>query len=315
LVRIVIFAANFYRGDVEMSEITTIRGEQPRKVIQTVIQQAIPAILTYLSKGKWHAAKIQLIRQDGNRLSVKSAAAMRNQHPINIQINQPVGVSFKHEFGKYVFESTVLGFEQSASAKTDGDGCGAIVLGVPEQMEIIERRSYFRVEVPSSLKVRVLLWPRIPSYKINDDIFETKGEKEIKCCIGRLIDISAGGIAITVPYQQPEEFSATNPKLPAADKTYKNNIVKSTFKKGQFIGIRFTAMPYETPITLSAQIRNILSTADGQGVSIGMQIVGLEASAEGHQLLTRLVTIVSRYYQLNLSDEKQKDKGTLACAV
>jgi c-di-GMP-binding flagellar brake protein YcgR len=297
-----------------MSEIMTIRGDQPRKVIQTVIQQGIPAILSYLSKGKWHAAKIQLVRLAGDRLSVKSAAAVKNQYPLNIQVNQPAGVSFKHEFGKYVFETTVLAIEKSASSNTGNDGCGAIALSVPEQMQIIERRSYFRVEVPESLKVKMLIWPRTPTYKINDDIFE-KNERQIRCSLGRLIDISAGGIAITVPFEQPEELTDTNETQPVAEKSYKNNAARQTFKKGQFVGLRFTPMPYETPITLSAQIRNILPTADGLGMSIGMQVVGLEASSEGLQLLTRLVNIVNRYFQLNQSQAKEKNKVTINRAV
>jgi hypothetical protein len=67
-------------------------------------------------------------------------------------------------------------------------------------------------------------------------------------------------------------------------------------------------------LTFSAQIRNILPTADGQGVSIGLQIVGLEASSEGHQVLTRLITVVGRYYQINQSGMKQSYKQAVTSA-
>jgi c-di-GMP-binding flagellar brake protein YcgR len=293
-----------------MSEIMTIRADQPRKVLQLAVGLKIPAIMSYLSKGKWHAAKVQMVRLADEHLSVESVDSLNRRRPVNIQINQPVGISFKHEFGKYVFETTVLAFEQPPNGQCDG--VSAIVVAVPQQMQIVQRRSYFRVEVPSSLKVRVLLWPRSPAHKINGDIYE-RNRPLLKCCHGRLLDISAGGIQIVLPLQQTEETLAAEQTEPFSDDMCQAETVKPNFKKGQFVGIRFTPLPYETPMTLSAQIRNILPTADEKGLSVGMQIVGLEASAEGHQLLTRLITVVGRYYQMNESGTRQKEKAVIPC--
>jgi hypothetical protein len=50
---------------------------------------------------------------------------------------------------------------------------------------------------------------------------------------------------------------------------------------------------------VSAQIRNVLPTADGSAVCLGLQLVGLEASVEGHQTLTRLARTVDQYYHMN----------------
>ena len=106
------------------------------------------------------------------------------------------------------------------------------------------------------------------------------------CCQGKLTDISAGGAQVILPQQ--------------------NDIGKAGFKKGQFISMRFTPLPYETPLVLSAQIRNVLPTADGKNASLGLQIVGLEASSEGRQILTRLIGIVEKYYQMNQSSAKKR---------
>jgi hypothetical protein len=61
----------------------------------------------------------------------------------------------------------------------------------------------------------------------------------------------------------------------------------------------------------NAQIRNTLPTANGDGVCMGMQIVGLEASAEGRQTLKRLCDIVEQYFQINQSSAKQQDLRTV----
>ena len=49
----------------------------------------------------------------------------------------------------------------------------------------------------------------------------------------------------------------------------------------------------------NAQIRNILPTVNEENLCLGLQIVGLEASTEGHQILQRLCDVVERYYQIN----------------
>jgi hypothetical protein len=58
---------------------------------------------------------------------------------------------------------------------------------------------------------------------------------------------------------------------------------------------------------ISAQIRNILPTSDGSSASIGLQIVGLEASPEGREVLARLIGIVEQYYKINQSGDRQHD--------
>jgi hypothetical protein len=76
------------------------------------------------------------------------------------------------------------------------------------------------------------------------------------------------------------------------------------FHKGQFIGVRFTPLPFETPLVFNAQIRNILPTADHGALCLGLQIVGLEASEDGRQILARIASVVERYYDINQADGK-----------
>ena len=69
------------------------------------------------------------------------------------------------------------------------------------------------------------------------------------------------------------------------------------------MGVRFTPMPYETPLMFSAQIRNVLPTADHTSLCLGLQIVGLEASEEGREVLSRLAKVVETYHQINQSGD------------
>lgn len=304
-----------------MSEMVTLQRDKLEIILRTVISEKVPAIMSYLSKGKWHVAKVVLTNLNGKRLSIESIRAQNKQRPINIQVGQPVGISFKHEYGKYVFDTTVTGLElpvgqsseQPAGDENRGRG-GSIVLEAPDRIEVVQRRSYFRVEVPESLKVKVLLWHRSAKHETNNRA-QDRSEQVHKCCQGRLLDISAGGAQVVVPNENLKNYPAADGQMNKPDGSADSDTGKSSFKKGQFLWVRFTPMPYERPLTFSAQIRNILPTADAQGISLGLQIVGLEASPEGHEVLTRLISIVGRYYQINQTGTKQIDKQTLTNAV
>jgi len=275
-----------------MNEVMTPRGVDREKILQIAIDMKVPAIMSYLSRDKWHVAKVLFTELEGDTLSVESTIS-RKQRPINIRVDQPVGISFKHGFGKFVFDTTVRALEPSTDPEANRQSGGKIILAFPDKIEVIQRRSYFRVNVPESLNVKVLLWHRTGKRRQADPKHDTTDEMN-NCCQGRLMDISAGGAQVVVPNQ--------------------NDTGKANFKKGQFISMRFTPLPYETPLILSAQIRNVLPTTDEENSSLGLQIVGLEASSEGREVLTRLIGIVEKYYQLNRSGVKHQVKNPVSNA-
>jgi hypothetical protein len=288
------------------NKVMALYGEEPEKILQTAIDKKVPVIMSYLSKGKWHVAKVLLTDLVGDKISVESAASNKKQHPVNIQVNQPVGISFKYEYGKFVFDTTVVGLELPSGSEADKGWGGTMILAVPNRIEVVQRRSYYRVNVPESLKVKVVLWHRSGRGQAKEQI-QDAAEQITDYCQGRLFDISAGGAQVVVSYANEEDC----PESIRCES--KGNISRTfstgglDFKKGQFVGMRFTPMPYETPLVVSAQIRNILPTADGRNASLGLQIVGLEASPEGHEVLARLISVVEQYYQINQSGARQRD--------
>jgi hypothetical protein len=278
-----------------MNKVVMLHGVECDGILQAAIQKEVPAIMSYLSKDKWHVAKVLLTSLEDHRLRVITRTAgsgtqTAKPHPINIQINQPVGISFKYSYGKFVFDTTVVGLEPSPEP-TNG---GTIVLSMPSRIEMIQRRNYFRVNVPKSLRVNVVLWHRSRRREAEDHEQASASREPCTYYQGRLVDISAGGAQIVVPHQSD------------VDESY-FGAARQDFKKGQFIGLRFTPMPYETPLMCNAQVRNVLPTADKKSIYLGLQIVGLEASPEGREVLGRLVEVVERYHQINQSSARQQD--------
>ena len=54
-----------------MSEIVMLEGQESHTVLETVTESRAPAIMSYLSKGKWHVAKVLMRELTGNRLYVE----------------------------------------------------------------------------------------------------------------------------------------------------------------------------------------------------------------------------------------------------
>lgn len=258
---------------VDMSKVALLRGSEPREILQTAIDKQVPAIMSFLSRRRWHVNKVVFVGLEGNKLSARLQVRRKPHPPVNIRLNQPVGISLKYEYGKYIFETKVISLE---TASSDEDG-GTIVLELPGRIEIIQRRSYFRVNVPKSLRVNALLWC---CSQQQDCISQIPPEKYWQ---GKLVDVSAGGAAVAVE-------SAQLPQL----------------RRGQVVGVRFTPIPYETPLVLNAQIRNVLPTADGKSACVGLQIIGLEASLEGRQVIQQLCRVVEIYYQINQATAPQQ---------
>lgn len=287
-----------------MNEVAMLRGNEPRKILQTVIEKKVPATMSYLSKGKRRTAKVLLTNLGANRLDIqlsptkKSSASRktnkgkkRKPHPTNIQVNLPVSILLKYGYGQFTFETVVIGIELPSELPTEHtqQENPTIVVAVPDRIEIVQKRNFFRVSVPDSLKVNVTMWhcyidkqPKTQQAKTQIPDDQMKPSEHY--WQGKLVDISAGGMQIVVDTEQ-----------------------KPDFKKGQFLSLRFTPIPYETPLILNARIKNILETADGRNMCLGLQIVGLKTDPQGQQILRRLCHIAEYYYQINQYSTRQKD--------
>ena len=272
-----------------MNGIFMLRKTEVEQILRIAIDERVFAIMSYMSMDKWNVAKVRIADLSADRLSIEKFDSRTRPRLIDIKVNQPVGVSFKHTYGKFVFDTTVVAIKPSAGLNCAESG--TIVLAAPDRIEVVQRRSYFRVNVPHFLNVAVMLWhlnqkgdPSLIGGRRKDS--NAVSSEQRNYYQGVLIDISAGGAQVMLPQQ---------------------NRTSKDFRKGQYIGLRFTPMPYEMPLMFNANIRNILPSEDHKSIYLGLQIVGLEASPEGRQVLYRIAEVTRRYYQLNLSDAKQAD--------
>lgn len=248
------------------------------EILQTVFEKNLALTMSYLSQRQWHIARAVLIEVRQDSFDVRISPRKKSQLPLGV--DQSVGISFRYEYGedKFIFDTTVTAIKSSDLSQDE-----TIVLAMPQQIEIIRRNSFERVEVPASLRVDVEIWRR--DYICVGDKMTTA-----HTCQGweaKLIDISVEGLKIAIA-------SSQGPDL----------------EKGQFVGLRFTPLPHETPLMFNAYVRNV-SEDDNGVVYLGLEMVGLEASPEGRMVLQRFCSIVEQYQQMAVNEAGQPANKTI----
>lgn len=224
--------------------------------------------MTFLASGRWQAVRVNILKCTDQTIIIET---LPNGQAIsqNIRINQPVGICFRMDFSKCVFESTVVGLDSSV---LEGQS-GKVLLEMPHRIEKIPRRAYQRQPVPKDMSVKVLFWHR--------GFLEKVGTVPTDCYWqGQLRDLSAGGLRIVAGLEKRDCFSI-----------------------GQVFGIQFTPMCYQKPILAEGQLRHLQEDKENHTLCLGVEFLGLEISVEGRAVLQRLLETVEEYRRLNEESE------------
>jgi len=149
----------------------------------------------------------------------------------------------------------------------DQHSTGTLELRSSDNAKPLQRRNYVRLHISSPLKIDVLLWHggrKDDYHKILPGHYWH----------GRLVDISEGGAQVAI-----------------------DGVEETPLGKGRLVGLEFMTRPGEAVLTFDAQIREMLPTADGRNICLGLQFVGLEANPEGRQGLQSLCSSEGIYYE------------------
>ncbi len=266
-------------GDINVNEVIMLHKVEPVEILQGIVEESIPLNMSCFCAGRWQVSRVLVTQVRADTFDVK-VSPRKKSRPISLRTDQAVGISFKYEFDKdtFIFDTKVVAIKSSSAAIENE----RIVLSVPEQIELIQKRSFSRVKVPAAMQVDVELWHRsFPDGQGSVSAQVTQGFK------GRLVDISAGSLLVAIDRSQ-------GPVL----------------EKEQFLGLKFGSLPHETPLRFNAYIRSILHSADAETLLLGLEMVGLEASAEGRLILQRLCSVVEQYRQINEAACEQQNAQT-----
>jgi c-di-GMP-binding flagellar brake protein YcgR len=245
-----------------MNEPEVLKDQKITSVLEQTASQQCPAVVSFLTKGKWHMLDAVFTAVSEKTVHINIQESQRYK-AVTVQIDQPVGISFRLDSDKYIFESKVLGYECGPDQQCQG----RIILDLPERVEKMQRRAYSRATVPDSLNVAVNFWHR--GY-----VFDCQEVPVENCWQGELVDLSAGGLQISITAEQAPNF-----------------------REGQVIGMQFTPLSYEKPLSIEGQVRHIAQTADQDKYYLGVEFLGLETTMEGREKLQRIVNTVTSYQE------------------
>jgi len=221
-------------------------------------------VMTFLASGRWQTVRVSILKCADQNVIIEAFPDGQTISK-NIRINQPVGLSFRMDFSKYICESTIVGLD---SAVLEGQN-GKVLLERPHRIEKIPRRAYQRQSVPKDLNIKVLFWHR--------GFLEKAGIVPADCYWqGQLADLSAGGLRMIAGLEKRDCFSI-----------------------GQVFGIQFTPLCYQKPILVEGQLRHLREDKETGTLWMGIEFLGLETSVEGRAVLQRLLETVAEYSRLN----------------
>ena len=253
-----------------MTESQVLKSQELSEIMALAAQKRLTAVMSHLANGRWRITNVIITMFTTDNLHVEVVQGEKPRS-IEVQIDQPVGISFGHIYNKYLFETIITGFEPSVN-----QACGGkIVLELPKTVEKMQRREYTRAQVPGSLNIKVLFWHR----GYNDERTEVPFENYWQ---GRLTNLSAGGVQIGVDLEQAPFFSV-----------------------GQHVGLQFTPNPYARPLLLEGQVKHIEEVADAKKLYLGIHILGLEATSQGRKILKRIMAVVKEYQKTNKAEAEQ----------
>ncbi len=142
------------------------------------------------------------------------------------------------------------------------DRTGHLVIRKPLDVQQLQRRTYVRARVPDQLTIPV-----------NLTRLEADGSADARAMPRRgiLLDLSAGGMSVAVP---PD--------------------ARNKWRPGDVMRCLLPLDPAREPRELTARVRGVERTPQGH-LRMGMQFVGLEASAEGRATLKLIARTTSRF--------------------
>jgi hypothetical protein len=175
---------------------------------------------------------------------------------------RPAGISFKASHLKAVFPAVVLrrdpAYQMNAFTQVQ-----AVLLAMPGDIEVIQRRNNYRVHIPLGAPLSVRTW-RIPERAHLAD--RPMHAQEIAC---ELRDLSVSGMGVT--------FHGVNGEPPRV----------STQDR---LRIEFTHG--EDTMLFEGRMRHPAAPSRGPTVRAGVQFKALEDDIDGRQILARLARII-----------------------
>lgn len=238
---------------------------QINEAMSLASQKNVPVAITTRHEDAWLNFPSRMITVAGKCLLVELPPVEADVPPHEFVPAEKIGISFKLKHHKHIFTATVAGLQDHLL--DNGEPMKVLALCLPTRMQRLQRRMFYRVDVPPNRVVRASFW-------LGSKDAEPNGTSET-CPVwsGRVVNLSAGGF----------QLMSSTPLGPMLE-------------VGDSVGVRLSFGTGQESAYADAQLRHVVLETSGQW-SIGFQFVGLTQTVDGRETLKFIGQKVSEFQQ------------------
>ncbi len=259
-----------------MTQLLDVDEQRRDQILTEAADRQAQILLSHRIDQGWATYKSHILQADsgGTFLVLAQPVCDPGEVPPELVPGERIGLSFRRGHKKCMCALRITRLMTFATA--EGTGFPAIQVPWPTHIQELQRRLYYRAAVPSGRRIEVSMW--------DGGILE-RDPKEWEprpFHVGLLQDLSAGGCRVVVDQSR-------DPLLQAGDT----------------IGIRFQPDPRSRPILVDAVFRHA-ERMPQRKLSLGFQLVGLEACDSGRAMLQALSRVVSTFLRIEMRRKKNR---------
>lgn len=244
-------------------------GAECKKLLQEAVQKHLPVKVTNKQNDRWQVYKSNLLGINNQNLIIAVPTPDMADNTMEPTKGQEVALTFKKGYHKCLFITRVVSRDQFELEP--GIYADAMTVVTPQQIEKIQRRAFNRSPAPpgESISVEFCATPSAQSRSTSTYVLGKRWQ-------GVLHDLSAGGLGVIVPKAEMPDI-----------------------KLGDQFEVCFVPLSGQQSLILQARFRHATDLSESGMVMLGFQIVGMEMSEEGRNMLRRISRIVNVYQRMS----------------
>jgi c-di-GMP-binding flagellar brake protein YcgR len=240
-----------------------VAPDEATQIFDQAVRERALVVITVQEDDDWRTFKCRFLERDPNgRFFVLDYQTDNGQAPPPIVPGQYVGVSFRYKSRKVMFSTVIEA--KGRYVLDDKTSIPAMRYRWPETMTELQRRAYFRTEVPAGTTVPVKYW---------EGGLNNRGRDDAPAGDGQLADMSCGGCLVRLPGDAP------------------------VWDNDATVGLEISLPDGKPPILVNANYRGTRVDEEGR-LGVAVQFVGLELSVDGRVVLQRISGVVQRFHRL-----------------
>lgn len=239
--------------------VTFTTGVRDETILEAVEKQT-PAIVTVPLANRWITMKTRITKADRATgvIALGSPLPEEGQPTPVLTPGHCVSLSFRRGHRKCMANCVIVAVNEQPLDE-------AIILRWPTELLAVQRRAYFRADVPQGMVVQARLWRGGRAKR------RLVAINKWPSTAGQLTDCSAGGLRLEVDVADDPDIQIGEP-----------------------VAVEFSPLREVGQICLDANFRYRLALPSGK-LALGLQFVGLESSAAGRQMLLVLGQVSAEY--------------------